>query len=243
MTIKKRITTLVITFILLLGAISYWSYLNIDDHKALLFTDVISRVETSDNVIALTFDDGPKPKRTEAILNILAQENIKATFFLNGHTLKKHHQQTSLLVASGHQLANHGYSHKGMVTMSYDTIATEIESTEKILRDHGYTDELHFRPPYGKGFINLDRYLRDHAIKAVTWDVEPETWDEPRADTQEQVRRALEQTRSGSIIIMHVMYGDENSINAVPLMIRALKTKGYQFLTIDELLAYQSTAP
>jgi len=110
----------------------YGLRLYIKDPSRQLFGEVISRVETQEKVVALTFDDGPKPKRTERILEILDDENIKATFFLNGKQLKKYKSQSLALVKSGHQIANHSYNHDRMVFMSYDRVAEEIESTTEL---------------------------------------------------------------------------------------------------------------
>jgi len=87
---------------------------------------------------------------------------------------------------------------------------------------------------------NLPRYLDNNSIKTIAWDVEPETWGENRADSQEQVKRALEQTKPGSIIIMHVMHGDERSITATPMIIKELKAQGYRFVTVNELMSLKS---
>ena len=237
---KIKVIKILFIFIIFIGVAIYFTKMMIKDHTIQLFGELIYRVETQEKVVALTFDDGPKAKRTEKILDILQQQDIKATFFLNGKQLKKNPVQAKALINSGHQIANHSYSHKRMVFMSYSEVKEEIESTTKIIRDYGYQGDLHFRPPYGNTLVNLPLYLANNSIKTITWDVEPETWGENRADSQEQVKRALEQTKPGSIIITHVMHGDEESINAVPIIIEKLKKQGYRFVTIDELLSMKS---
>ena len=202
-----------------------------------LFGELVYRVDTKQKVLALTFDDGPTPDRTKEILRILDEENIKATFFLNGGSLEKHAEAGRLLVNSGHEIGNHSYSHKRMVFMSYAEVAKEIESTERIIRQYGYREPLHFRPPFGKKLISLPLYLKNNNIKAITWDVEPETWGEPRNSVEERIENAVSQTKPGSIIIMHVMHGDDKSMQAVRPIVRQLKEKGYTFLTISELMA------
>lgn len=202
-----------------------------------LFGELVYRVDTKQKVLALTFDDGPTPDRTKEILRILDEENIKATFFLNGGSLEKHAEAGRLLVNSGHEIGNHSYSHKRMVFMSYAEVAKEIESTERIIRQYGYREPLHFRPPFGKKLISLPLYLKNNNIKAITWDVEPETWGGARNSVEERIENAVSQTKPGSIIIMHVMHGDDKSMQAVRPIVRQLKEKGYTFLTISELMA------
>ena len=215
-------------------------YLLLKNDQFQLFGEMVYRVNTDKKLVALTFDDGPTPERANQILRILEQENIKATFFLNGNALKKHPDTGRLLVNSGHEIGNHSYSHKRMVFMPYSEVARELESTEKLIRDYGYTGPIHFRPPFGKKLITLPLYLKSNNIKTITWDVEPETWNTPPLSAKERVDRALKHTEPGSIILMHVMYGDNKSMNAILPMIQGLKAKGYTFLTVSELLKYQT---
>lgn len=223
--------------IFIIGGLSIYVLLKNDQFQ--LFGEMVYRVETDEKVVALTFDDGPTPERTDQILKILEDENIKATFFLNGRFLERHPDAGRLLINSGHEIANHSYSHKRMVFMPYSEVAEELESTEKIIREYGYEGPLHFRPPYGKKLINLPLYLKNNNIKTITWDVEPETWATPRASVEERIERAMTGTKPGSIIILHVMFGDDKSMQAVTPIIQGLKAKDYQFLTVSELLTYQ----
>lgn len=203
-----------------------------------LFGELVFRVDTGEKVIALTFDDGPTPDRTEQILTILNKEDIKATFFLNGRSLKKYPDASRLLVNSGHEIGNHSYSHQRMVFMRYSEVARELESTDKIIREYGYKGPIYFRPPYGKKLINLPLYLSNNNIKTITWDVEPETWGTPRASVDERIERAVDGTKPGSIILMHVMHGDNKSMAAVTPIIQQLKSRGFKFLTVSELLQH-----
>ena len=217
-------------------------YLLLKNDQFQFFGEMIYRVDTDQKVVALTFDDGPTPDRATEILDILDKEGIKATFFLNGKSLERYPDTGRLMVNSGHEIGNHSYSHKRMVFMPYSEVARELESTEKLIRNYGYKGPIHFRPPYGKKLINLPLYLRDNNIKTITWDVEPETWGTPRATVQERIERGLSGTKPGSIILMHVMHGDNKSMLAVTPIIQRLKEAGYQFLTVSELLKYQQYA-
>jgi peptidoglycan/xylan/chitin deacetylase (PgdA/CDA1 family) len=215
-------------------------YLLVKNDQYQLFGKMTYRVETDEKVVALTFDDGPTPDRTIEILAVLDKENVKATFFLNGNSLSSYPEAGKLLVNSGHEIGNHSYSHKRMVLMSYADIAQEIESTEKIIRKHGYSGPLHFRPPFGKKLFNLPLYLRNHDIRTITWDVEPETWDTPRNSTSDRIERGVSNTKPGSIILLHVMHGDNKSMQAVTPIIQQLKAKGFRFVTVSELLRYST---
>ena len=221
--------------IILLG-----SWCVIKDDRFQLFGKLIYRVETEQKVVALTFDDGPKPGRTQTILEILERENVPATFYLNGESMKRNPTETQLLIDSGHELGNHSYSHPRMVFMSYDEIEREIQSTTSVLREFGYQGTIRFRPPYGKSFIMLPLYLKNNDITTVTWDVDPEWFD--GSDTPEAVyQRTMEQVKSGSIILLHVMYGDGSTLKAVPKIISSLKEQGYEFKTVEQLITLNAS--
>lgn len=223
---------LILACVILVG--SWWV---IKNAQFQLLGNSIHRVETENKVVALTFDDGPKPGRTQQILEILEQENVPATFYLNGRAMEKNPKETTLLVESGHELGNHSYNHPRMIFMSYATVANEIQSTTQVLRDAGYQGDIRFRPPFGKSFLMLPLYLKNNAITTVTWDVAPEHFD--GSDTPEAIyQRTMEHVKPGSIILLHVMYGDGSTLKAVPKIIRSLKDQGYEFKTVEQLVNY-----
>ena len=223
--------------ILALISIAGYQLAKTDNYQ--LFGTLITNVDTTETVVALTFDDGPVPVRTSQILEILESENIKATFFVNGNSLKKHPGASRLLLNSGHEIGNHSYSHKRMIFMSYQEVAQELEDTEALIRSFGYEGTLRFRPPFGKKLFMLPLYLSNNNIETIMWDVEPETWTSPRNSIEDRINRGIKETKNGSIIIMHVMHGNNSSMHAITPMIRGLKDKGFRFVTVSELLSYQ----
>ena len=234
-------TKIFAALIVTLLTISLIGYLLVNNDNYQLFGTLITNVDTDDPVIALTFDDGPVPERTSQILKILESENVKATFFVNGSSLKKHPEASRLLLRSGHEIGNHSYSHKRMVLMSYQQVAQELEDTEALIRQYGYQGTLRFRPPFGKKLFMLPLYLSNNNIETIMWDVEPETWSTPRNSVEDRINRGIDGAKSGSIIIMHVMHGDNKSMQAITPMIRGLKAKGFNFVTVGELLKRQQS--
>lgn len=198
----------------------------------------VDRVETNQKVVALTFDDGPTPVYTQEIVDILEQHQVKATFYLVGKDIQRFPDQTRLIIDAGHELGNHSYTHQRMVFKSLSFVEQEVESTDDLLRSAGQTGEISFRPPYGKKLFVLPYYLSKTKRTSVTWDVAPEAvlgMDVSRVDL---TRYALEQTRPGSIILLHVMYASrKNSMDSVSDVITGLKSQGYSFVTVSELLA------
>lgn len=202
-----------------------------------VFGEIKSQALVTEKVVALTFDDGPTPDKTNQILQILAEEQIPATFFLIGQEVQQHPQLVRQILAAGHQVGNHSFSHQRMIFKSPAFIAGEIEQTDKLLRDSGVDGVIYFRPPYGKKLLVLPWYLMKHHRVSVTWDVAPENFPKIAKDPQALVDYTVQQTKPGSIILLHVMYDSRQAtMQAVPQIIRQLKAQGYRFVTVHELL-------
>jgi chitin deacetylase len=201
------------------------------------FGDIVPRVNTRQKVVALTFDDGPTPGITEDVLSILNKENVKATFFVIGAELERNLEDGRKIVAAGHELGNHSYSHKRMVLKTPSFIESEIGRTDQLIRQAGYQSAIHFRPPYGKKLVLLPYFLARTSRKTITWDVEPDSSPEIAANSSKIVAHTLEKTRPGSIILLHVMYESRvESLKAVNGIITGLKGDGYSFKTVSEML-------
>lgn len=201
------------------------------------FGDLAARVETDRPIVALTFDDGPTAGFTSEVLGILDELDVTATFFVTGREVTENPEETRAIVAAGHELGNHSYSHPRMVMKSYGTYRSEIEETDAAIRAIGYEGQLHFRPPYGKKLFGLPWYLSSTGRTTIMWDVEPETYPEIAEDVDAFVAHVVEQTRSGSIILMHVMYESRAiSRESLPGIVTGLRERGFEFVTVSELL-------
>jgi len=205
-----------------------------------LLGEMVSRVETTQPAVALTFDDGPNPVFTQEVLDVLADRDVQATFFVTGQSLEANPLEGERIVAAGHEMGNHSYSHVRMIARSYGFVRDEVETTDALIRDAGYTGEITFRPPYAKRLIVLSAYLSLTDRRTVLFDVEPESFPEITGDAQGIVQHVLDRTRPGSIILLHVMgeHGDESRA-ALPGIIDGLQNQGYAFVTVSELLALE----
>jgi chitin deacetylase len=202
-----------------------------------LLGEIVPRVETTERVVALTFDDGPIPEFTEEVLSLLREEEVKATFFVTGTELERYPALGRKIVAAGHELGNHTFSHRRMVGQSPDFIREEVERTDQLIRDVGYQRPIHFRPPFGKKLLLLPYYLARTGRKTITWDVEPDSTAEVAEESSRIEAYVRDRARPGSIILLHVMYpGRQTSMDAVPGIIQVLKERGYRFATVSELL-------
>lgn len=206
------------------------------------FGELISRVDTQEKIIAITFDDAPSASTTEEVLGILNEKNIKATFYATGENLEKYPVEARKIVEQGHELGNHSYSHQRFLFKSQSFVRDEIEKTNQLIRDAGYKDEITFRPPNGKKLFILPWYLLRNNIRTIMWDIEPDSYYQGNAELIEKY--TLENVKSGSIILLHPLCNGECLADrkALPKIIDGLKAKGYYFLTIGQLLEYSKKA-
>jgi peptidoglycan-N-acetylglucosamine deacetylase len=233
---KKLLLLLLMAALLILGLVLLQQVSSSRTFQ--FFGQLVPRVNTSQRVVALTFDDGPTPDATGQILSTLDQEHVRATFFVTGAELEKNMDEGKRIVAAGHELGNHTYSHERMVLVTPSFVRQEIERTDKLIRDAGYREEIYFRPPYGKKLFVLPYYLFKTGRKSITWDVEPDSYPEVAANSDKITEHVLSRTRPGSIIILHAMYpGRSESLKAVKKIVEGLKAQGYSFKTVSELLA------
>ncbi|MGF7032216.1 chitin deacetylase [Paenibacillus mucilaginosus] len=220
--------------ILFLSLLLFGSYKLMTSRTYQLFGGLTSSVQTDRKVVALTFDDGPT-KNIDSILPILDRYRAKATFFLIGQEIEAHPEAARRIAEGGHQIGNHTYSHHRMIFKTPSFIREEIEKTDMLIREAGYTGEIDVRPPNGKKLIGLPYYLKQHDRETIMWSIEPDTYS---TFASEKVNFVKDNVKPGSIILMHPMYDKTGSeLAAVEAILRALSDEGYTFVTVNELQA------
>ena len=233
--LKVAIWTIVVVIALFAGAYGIWQYSK--SRNSQLFGKIIARVETPEKVIALTFDDGPT-QYALGTLALLKEKGVKATFFVIGGDVEKNPELARAILADGHELGNHTYTHSDMTLAGWDTVVSEVERTDAAIRAAGFTGKIHFRPPGGKKLITLPLYLAQHDRITVMADLEPDSSARLSKDAGLMVDNVLSRARPGSIVLLHVMYKSrETSRQALPGIIDGLHERGYRFVTVSELLA------
>jgi peptidoglycan/xylan/chitin deacetylase (PgdA/CDA1 family) len=201
-----------------------------------LFSAPVARIATPDSVVALTFDDGPTEQLTDSLIRLLRSRNVRATFFVMGAEVARAPDAARALVAAGHELGNHSYTHKRMILRRPSDLRHEIERTDSLLRAAGMQGPIYFRPPYSYKLVTLPYVLWRMGRTTVTWDVEPDSYAEVAATPEGIVRHVLERVRPGSIILLHPWYPSRaTSLAALPMMIDSLRARGYRFTTVGDL--------
>ena len=228
---KKRIiyfgTLTIVIILLLLG-----TYKLMNSRTFQLFGGLTAQVNTNEKVVAITFDDGPT-QQVEDILPLLEKYNAKATFFLIGNEIEKNPEAAQMIARAGHQIGNHTYSHKRMVFKSPSFIKKEIEKTNTLILEAGFTGEIDFRPPNGKKLFALPYYLDQQNIDTITWNLEPDSYYTNSSDKINYVKKNV---KPGSIILLHPMYDQTGKeLKTLEGILKALSAEGYSFITVNEL--------
>jgi len=218
--------------ILLLFCLLLGTYKLMNSRTYQLFGGLTEKVETTQKVVALTFDDGPT-KNVDQLIPLLDKYNVKATFFLIGKDIETYPDGAKRIVEAGHQIGNHTYSHNRMVLKSPSYIKEEIERTDQLIRQAGYKGEIDFRPPHGKKLIGLPYYLNKHNRKTITWNIEPDSYYTTASEKVNYVKQTI---KPGSIILLHPMYDDiGKELQTIEGILKALSNEEYKFVTVNEL--------
>ncbi|MEM9079964.1 MAG: polysaccharide deacetylase family protein [Verrucomicrobiota bacterium] len=193
-----------------------------------------SSVRGVGNFIALTFDDGPHPKNTPRLLDILRQRNIKATFYVIGNSVDSYPEITRRIVAEGHELGNHTYNHPNLTKLSNAGVRKELDRTrDAIVRATGVQPRT-MRPPYGALLTRQREMIRsEYGYPTILWDVDPLDWKRPGTSVVRS--RILSGTKSGSIVLAHDLHS--TTVDAMPSTLDALLNKGFRFITVSQLIA------
>jgi len=187
---------------------------------------------TSSKLIALTFDDGPSSTTTQ-ILDVLDKYNVKATFFLIGNQINSNTKSILQRQAnSGHELANHSYSHSDMTTMSWSAIQNEINQTNNLIKSYTGQTPKFFRPPY----ISVNSTMYSAIDMTFIQGSMHNDWTGTSSASQ-IASSAVSSAKDGQIILLHDFNGNNNTVQALPTIIQNLKNQGYTFVTLSELFA------
>jgi peptidoglycan/xylan/chitin deacetylase (PgdA/CDA1 family) len=203
----------------------------------------IWRGRVGDASVALTFDDGPHPIYTPQILEILRRHQTPATFFPLGRNVKRHPKLIQQMFAHGHTIGNHSWAHERLIFTSGERVRSEMVRTSQAIQRITGQRPRFFRPPRGlSGWRALE--LASHlGMQTVFWTISPGDWRRPPAGLI--VRRVLAKAEDGAIVLLHDAKYDnpkedrDQTVQALPEIIRGLRDLGYRLVTLTELAAHQ----
>ncbi len=198
-----------------------------------------SSVQISEPYLALTYDDGPHPANTPRLLDILKARNVRATFFVVGPNAKAYPQIVRRMIAEGHEVANHTWTHSDLTKLSTEKVRWEMTSTkDAIVAACGVAPKV-YRPPYGATNSGLRTLIRsEFGYPTIMWSVDPLDWKRPGATVV--ANRLVAGARNGGILLLHDIH--KPTIDATPMAVDRLMAKGFKFVTVSELITLERKA-
>lgn len=223
------------------GFVTYYEY-----HGFGCQDGIVRGSSTDRNEIAITFDDGPSRRYTPAILDILKQKGVRATFFVTGKQVHKYPEIAKRIVAEGHDIGNHTYSHRELVPATRRAILRQLRRTDKLIEATTGKKTRLFRPPRGIYSNAVRKLLIKEGYQMVLWTVSGVDWQGVSAGRV--ARRVLRYVRPGGIILLHdggaLIRKDgasrRNTVEALPSIIDGLREKGYRIVSLSHLLEEES---
>lgn len=187
------------------------------------------KIDSSEKLIALTFDDGPYSPVTEKILDTLEKYDAKATFFVVGNRIASYAKSVKRANDLGCEIGSHTYSHKNLTKLNSNEMKSEIDKSNEEIKKITGKDISIVRPP--EGAVN-DTVKSSVKYPLIMWSVDSDDWKYKNAE--KDYTEVMKDVKDGSIILMHDLYPE--TAKAVERLIPALMVEGYKFVTVSELM-------
>lgn len=193
-----------------------------------------SSVTTTRSLIALTFDDGPSVEGTARLLDILKEHAVTATLFVIGNRVAKLPDLVKRAADEGHEIGNHTWTHPHMPELSREEALGQLRQTSDAIASSAGQKPTLYRPPYIDTTEELDRWIEnDLGMKVIAASVDSVDWRHREAALT--LENVLTKVAPGAIILCHET--QPTTLDALPGMLRELKARGFEFVTVSELLA------
>ncbi len=184
-------------------------------------------------MIALTFDDGPS-KHTDRLLDAFAENGGKGTFFVIGNIIDNRPATLQRMVSEGHQIAGHSWDHRQLTKLSAEDLKDQIMVTRAKIYETTGIDTPVIRPPYGSYNDQVKQVCSQLGIVMINWSIDTLDWDHQNPDKIYEI--IMKEVTDGSIILCHDLYS--TTVDAMERVIPDLIAKGYQLVTVEELLSH-----
>lgn len=196
---------------------------------------VLWRADTTEKVVALTFDDGPGDELTPGLLDALAEARVRATFCVVGRQVRRRPDLLRAQVRAGHEIANHTWSHADLGLLQPDGVTRELDRTNDLLHRLTGRAPAMIRPPYGRTNGAVLQYAARSGQPLLLWDVR---FRDDELDTAGNARHVLGALRPGSVVLAHDAGRAHRhvGIGAVPAVVRGALARGFSFVTASEML-------
>ena len=197
--------------------------------------DGISMGSKDSNKVYLTFDCGYEAGYTEAILDVLAETNVKATFFITAHYVNTQPDLVKKMLDDGHIVGNHTVNHKSMPDLSNEQIKEEVMNLHKSVYEKFGYEMKYIRPPKGEYSERTIEYTNTLGYKTVMWSFAYDDWDEKKQGREEYAKdKILKNIHNGAVMLLHG--NSKDNVNVLDYCIKEIKKMGYEFKTLDEFI-------
>ena len=180
------------------------------------------------DAVYLTFDDGPHPEHTPRLLDVLAENNAKATFFVVGQQCEKHPEIVRRIVGEGHQIGNHTFFHRLPRDVSAAGLGDEVERTRGVIRQIAGSDCRLFRPPYGALTLSKMKALWRCGQTIALWSVDPRDYKSNAGEVVCWLRN--HPAEGGDVVLLHDTHA--TAAEAVPAIVESIRRRGYELLAL-----------
>jgi peptidoglycan/xylan/chitin deacetylase (PgdA/CDA1 family) len=186
--------------------------------------------------IAITFDDGPHETLTPKLLETLQEVDVKASFFLVGKMAERYPALVREIFARGHTIGNHSQTHRNSLHLSHEEFLADILRCNEVLEQQIPVRIRFFRPPGGNYNKQILSLVRQAGLQTILWDINSR--DYTGVSAASMTKRIVSKAEPGSILLFHT--GVTSTIIALPEIVRLLRLKGYEFVTLDQLVSKHS---
>lgn len=246
---KKILYIIPVLLLLIVGIYSYNENNTPSEEAINLSKDILNDYEDiiikhgndEEKLIALTFDDGPDKDYTPQILDILKENDVKATFFVVGENVGWNPEILKREYDEGHEIGNHTFTHINVAKRNYFEINKEINETQKAVKKVIGKEPNLFRPPYRAISRDMCTIAKDKNMNIILWsNLDPRDWSNPGVNYI--VETIMNKVKNGTIILLHDYNNARSSttqtIQALKVVIPKLKEQGYKFVTVSELIEH-----
>ena len=195
----------------------------------------ITAIRTRTPIVAMTYDDGPHPKLTPTLLDMLKARGLRATFYLIGNRVVQWPDIVRRIADEGHEIGNHSWSHPDLSRMSDRNVIREIDRTSDVIFQVTGRPPVTFRPPYG-AFSRRQRLMlyEERKLPTILWSVDPQDWRRPGASVV--AKRIVSGARPGAIILSHDI--QSGTVRAMPSTLDTLSDRGLGFGTVSQMMGW-----
>lgn len=198
-------------------------------------TTALVKGNPNENNIAITFNISWGDERVHPILEELAHHDVQATFFVSGEWAERHPDILEKISENKHELGMMGYRYKSYLKQELSEVQKDLYHAQNIFNKLGYDQIKLLRTPSGHFNEEIIDLAKEQGYEVVHWNVDPHDWENP--GTQIIVDQVMKETSNGDIILLHASDAAKQTANALKTILPGLKNKGFEFVTISELIS------